>query len=225
MKHWLRRIWRTVYHTVSFVWFTIAILVTFLWIQSYWVATFISLETSIVHAATESPDGSEWMRNSYIQWDAGTIIVTSERFRQPPGSAPSEYGKSFGFSASLRDRNFKPLDWLNANIKLAEDHWTLLGLGHASNDARPPLYQPANAFSSKNIPPPAPEFHQLFWFPFWALAALVCIWPLIWGLLLARAIREFKRMAHGHCGKCNYDLRGDPAVKACPECGAAARLG
>ncbi len=75
------------------------------------------------------------------------------------------------------------------------------------------------------LPMPAPDGPPL-------LLPLRPIWPgfavntvfyaaILWLLFTALVkVRHWRRMKRGHCIKCNYDLRGGPALDSgCPECG------
>ena len=57
--------------------------------------------------------------------------------------------------------------------------------------------------------------------PDWFLAGLCALSPLRWAQLQRRSRR---RVAHGQCGGCGYDLRGNDAGR-CPECGEPAGRG
>jgi hypothetical protein len=63
-------------------------------------------------------------------------------------------------------------------------------------------------------PPPAPRPYRVVFFPHWALVATFLLLPTWW------VHRVRTRTLAGTCPACGYDLRGTPASKACPECGA-----
>ena len=51
----------------------------------------------------------------------------------------------------------------------------------------------------------------------WVVAAITAMPPALWfWLVLTRPRRRRRR---GACARCGYDLRGNPGVSACPECG------
>jgi hypothetical protein len=57
-------------------------------------------------------------------------------------------------------------------------------------------------------------------FPFWFLAGLFAIAPILWGTRLAtRLVIRKHRSAAGRCRVCGYDLRASTGL-LCPECGA-----
>jgi hypothetical protein len=59
--------------------------------------------------------------------------------------------------------------------------------------------------------------HLAVWFPCWLLCITFAVLPLLW---LQRRWRRSRRIGHGRCQTCGYDLRATP--ERCPECGAVA---
>lgn len=55
--------------------------------------------------------------------------------------------------------------------------------------------------------------------PYWLLAVLCAIGPVIWGIRSRRRHVVEGREAKGLCKSCGYDLRATP--RRCPECGVA----
>jgi hypothetical protein len=69
------------------------------------------------------------------------------------------------------------------------------------------------AFGRTGYPLNSVEAHA----PFWALAVVTALLPL---LRLTLAVRRARRKPPGHCRRCGYDLRATPG--RCPECGTIA---
>lgn len=60
----------------------------------------------------------------------------------------------------------------------------------------------------------SPGEWELLIIPLYAIAGIALLLPLRWVQLKIRRRRE------NFCAQCRYDLRGNPAASACPECGA-----
>jgi hypothetical protein len=58
------------------------------------------------------------------------------------------------------------------------------------------------------------------WMPYWALATVMAVLPLLWARSRWRRSRARSRQNEGFCPACGYDLRASP--ERCPECGAVA---
>jgi len=60
-------------------------------------------------------------------------------------------------------------------------------------------------------------FKVLFRVPYWLLAILLAIPPILWSAQFFRLRRRRNRIRNGLCPQCGYDLRATP--DRCPECG------
>lgn len=110
------------------------------------------------------------------------------------------------------------------------------GLHHASS----PINRPINSFTYLEIDPPDKlvkwEWGGFAWYsiqhpktgnaqaeavaPFWSIAAMTALLPLIWMMLRLRSsARGSRKTSLGLCRSCGYDLRATP--ERCPECGTA----
>src|SRR6185436_16456255 len=95
------------------------------------------------------------------------------------------------------------------NSRTVTVHWSLLGFSH--DDI-------SGYVSSSILPKPgAPKdiLIKRWTIPYWPLAVLSGILPLMW---LRWKVRAWSRHQQGHCPACGYDLRATP--ERCPECGA-----
>ncbi len=61
------------------------------------------------------------------------------------------------------------------------------------------------------------ESFHLVWIPYWLLFVLSAVLPAIWA---TKRWRRARRLRHGKCAVCGYDLRATP--DRCPECGGVA---
>lgn len=86
--------------------------------------------------------------------------------------------------------------------------WKMLGFRYVRNNAWIPIAQLSWDY-------PVARSMAVF-VPHWAIALLLVILPAIW---LPRELRRRRRLRHGLCVKCGYDLRASPT--RCPECGTA----
>lgn len=81
--------------------------------------------------------------------------------------------------------------------------WSRFGFAHVTRELHPPNYQSG---------------YRAVAIPFWALAALFALTPLIWATGLRGWVRRRRRIARGLCVRCGYDMRATP--ERCPECGS-----
>lgn len=102
-----------------------------------------------------------------------------------------------------------------------------------------PIYDPIHSFIYLEIDPPDKLVERKWggfaWYlvqksrtpgevqaeavaPFWSIAAVTALLPLVWALLRVRSgVRRCRQTSLGLCPSCSYDLRATP--NRCPECG------
>lgn len=229
MKRWLRRLWLTVYHTFSFVWFAVAIVLVSYWIRSYWVHDVLGFGSKVILQANESEASRTWVGFRNLQSLEGEIRYQAFRYRYLPqkktdGVEPDDHVShipsnfsSFPLWESIHPRWGPKSSTGPPGLEI----WRFAGLAYYRDDEPPePTIVPGHLYPYP-AGNPVIRMHWSLILPYWLITLIISLWPLIWLLLLARGVRNLNRMARGHCGKCNYDLRGAPAPDKCPECGTA----
>lgn len=214
MKTLLKVILWTAYHTVSFVWLGLFFVIVSFWVRSYWIEDGVQIKSQVAMDEETSPDGYVWRQMWMVSSVDGCVNYHVLRSRYAPQveQEPLFGDGTFVWSNTqeqvlLHLLGSTPIDKANAD-------WRWLGLAGYHNAEPPPVVDT----SLIQLPPGSTYF--AVWVPYWMITLTVSVWPAIWLWLHARRVRNLKRMARGHCGKCNYDLRGNVNVEKCPECGA-----
>ncbi len=224
MKHRLRRIFVSLLHVLSFVWLGVACVTVFLWWRSYWFTDRIEFPGTQVYAASEETDDhacryrvvlesgqGEWafMAGRYRYMDWGSAILPDDEL-----TVSSQYvGANDEYRPVIIDDPYP-----DAIDPTAGTHIQFLGFTYFHED------QVVNTGSTvigpfEMIMEPW-GYEHIILVPYWFVTLIVGIWPTVWLCCLLRSYRRLKRRARGHCGRCNYNLRGNVNVENCPECGA-----
>lgn len=139
MKRMLRRIWATLYHTISFVCFALAIVMVFLWIRSYWIHDRLTFPGSVAFRKDQSPDGLIWNQRTLVDSRNGKVSHLSVRYRTKGG--PEEENGNYRKSRAAWSSSFhKPVNFnfLQQNyIAGIEPTWSILGFSYTYNDEIP----------------------------------------------------------------------------------------
>ena len=137
-------------------------------------------------------------------WSDGEVVVHSERGKVWVGYVPHPRK---GIPSPRW--SFLPLSVPFALLHLTsgDREWHRWGFGYSGAIRIAPADMP------QNYRPFIGMLCYILVVPYWFLAVLFAILPLVW------VIRRWRgRYPKGHCQKCGYDLRGSEG--RCPECGA-----
>lgn len=132
---------------------------------------------------------------------------------------------SIGQTMSIDSRSDSPDDhYIDLDsINEEENHWGLLI--RTWEDGVTPRFDRANPTHNRHL-----IAFQFIGGTNWKMAIIPHWFPTVilsllftWFLIARR--RHLKRLRHGCCTKCGYDLRGNPDCDCCPECGHAGKSG
>jgi hypothetical protein len=184
-----------------------------LWVRSYWVGEQWIFTPRLVNGLPGSNSGSYFFSHRYLHSSRGKFELYDGVHRGT--SAQARVGASPGYrrSSDLIPAHARPRGFPN--------EWNLAFAGFEYYSV-PQQVVTAPLTTAPTIGSPLRLIAKVRYVvvPWWMLALATSVLPLCWaGRLWLRRSRRRRRIRHGLCPSCGYDLRATP--DGCPECGTA----
>ena len=184
--------------------FLLLLAVLYLWVRSCFIAEVVYFKPVAAPEEFASPMPYKPQQRWHYQWNLASGAGKVQIVRRNLGVREEETPRVY----HLRTDDNRVFTDLKAMDPLDVD-WRLGGVQYFHGDRRyvnkPPVQAWVWGFLIVTV-------------PYWLLAVLTAILPMVAGVGMFRSVRRRRRKQAGRCATCGYDLRASGEV--CPECGA-----